>query len=321
MCRSCALQLRAARCGRAARARSACRRASARTPDRARGTGSSASRASAVERLHGDQVLGAALRCTATSSRASSTCSSRTSSSTSAARSSSYASGPRLPTMTSCTPRPAGQVLGRVWPPGTSEPRAAVGSALVDVGDRVDHDRRAARRGRRARATRSASARVEPGLAPRRAWPASAGRGPGRRPSLRRAPGPARPRACVQVGLGRLEPGGRLADLSLDSSRSWSACLICFSTFFCRSLEVVGVGERDGHRADRQRASRGSGCPGDGERYGGRDAPGKPSMFGEVNASTVTARNQTLMYLRVSRSVGISVSTGPRIAMTSTAQA
>ena len=49
-------------------------------------------------------------------------------------------------------------------------------------------------------------------------------------------------------------------------------------------------------------------------------APGKERTdttfaFGEVNASTVSAPDQTLMYLRVSRSVGISVSAGPRNTM------
>jgi hypothetical protein len=47
----------------------------------------------------------------------------------------------------------------------------------------------------------------------------------------------------------------------------------------------------------------------------GEEAHGSASEFGEVNPSTVGARTQTLMYLRVSRSVGTIVSTGPRMTM------
>jgi hypothetical protein len=50
-------------------------------------------------------------------------------------------------------------------------------------------------------------------------------------------------------------------------------------------------------------------------RGAGEGAHGCNQSFGEVNSSTVSAPDQTLMYLRVSRSVGINVSAGPRIKM------
>ena len=73
-------------------------------------------------------------------------------------------------------------------------------------------------------------------------------------------------------------------------------------------LVVVGEGLRS--RPDCRSRARPQG-----QRRRGRSAQVQPILSGEVNSSTVTGRDQTLMYLRVSRSVGISVSAAPMITM------
>jgi len=84
-------------------------------------------------------------------------------------------------------------------------------------------------------------------------------------------------------------------------------------------LLVIGLGRRD--RDDPGQHHGGDGCDAQLTWGAGEEAHQSAlTVFGEVNAPTVTAAGQTLRYLPVSRSVGTSVSTGARIAMAARAE-
>ncbi len=138
------------------------------------------------------------------------------------------------------------------------------------------------------------------------------------------------PSRLTEPGSGLVEPAGRAGDGSagvLELVVRLVDLVLDLFSLLAQVVLVVGGRLRDGEGPDRHGAHEQRGealATGRAERESrrtvGRGAGEgahrySQSVFGEVNASTVSAQDQTLMYLRVSRSVGISVSAGPRMRM------
>ena len=246
---SCASSLRSA-----ARARSAASRASLRTPTVSRNR-IFASRAAAVISCIATRCSAAALRCTATSARASSTCSSRDLEEHLGRTQ--LVVGPLLladdDVLVLLDP---GEVLGRVGLQERAEPRERRGLALVHVVDRVDHVV-ALRVEVGAPLDQLGLGALEPGLRLGQLGLHELIADPGCG-ELRLRLVQLRPR-LLQVGLRRRELGGRLAVPVAGLLEGVVGLLDLLLDVLLSILEVVSVGERDGHCADRQRASRGCG--------------------------------------------------------------